>query len=223
MTIDELLHVLLVKMEANSNGDKSEQMSAYMKHQFVFLGIQSPARTTIQRKWFADVKSSGVDRWEIIDALWDMEQREYQYVAIDLLKRIPKKEIEKDDIHAIKHLITTKSWWDTVDLIASNYLGAYFQKFPEMRDSVVDAWRNDEDIWLNRSCLLFQLKYKDQTNFKLLKSLIRQYQHNDEFFIQKAIGWSLRQYSKTNPDAVRLFINEIGLQGLARREGSKYL
>mmetsp|Transcript_42172 Transcript_42172/g.55555 ORF Transcript_42172/g.55555 Transcript_42172/m.55555 type:complete len:199 (+) Transcript_42172:84-680(+) len=198
-------------------------MSAYMKNRFVFLGIPSPARNTIQKAWFAEVKASGVDRWELIDLLWDMEQREYQYVAIDLLKRTPKKDVSIEDISALEHLISTKSWWDTVDLIASNYLGAYLQKFPEQKEAVIENWRHQENTWINRSCLIFQLKYKDATDFELLKSLILQYQNHSEFFIQKAIGWSLRQYSKLKPDVVRAFVDEIGLEGLAKREAVKYL
>jgi 3-methyladenine DNA glycosylase AlkD len=78
-------------------------------------------------------------------------------------------------------------------------------------------------MWLNRSCLIFQLKYGNAVDFDLLKALITQYQPVKEFFIQKAIGWSLRQYSKFNPDAVRVFIDDIKLQGLAKKEGSKYI
>ena len=88
---------------------------------------------------------------------------------------------------------------------------------------MIEEWRHEDNLWLNRSCLIFQLKYKDATDFELLKDLIRQYQGNSEFFIQKAIGWSLRQYSKFNPDAVRAFVDEIGLEGLAKREASKYI
>jgi 3-methyladenine DNA glycosylase AlkD len=139
------------------------------------------------------------------------------------LKKIPKNGFAIEDIHALEHFIVTKSWWDTVDLIASNAVGRYMLQFPEKRDTTIDHWRKSDNIWLNRSCLIFQLKYKDQTNFKLLKSLIQQYQFENEFFIQKAIGWSLREYSKTNPEGVRDFIEAIGLKGLAYREGGKYL
>ena len=88
---------------------------------------------------------------------------------------------------------------------------------------VISNWRNSDNIWLNRTCLIFQLKYKNEVDFELLKSLIVQYQPNKEFFIQKAIGWSLRQYSKFNPEAISTFINDIQLEGLAKREASKYL
>lgn len=223
MEIQQLLDSLSDKLNDKSDPVRSEKMSAYMKGKFVYFGIPSPVRNTIQKEWFAEVKKADVDRWELIDALWDCEQREYQYVAIDYLKRTPKRLISIEDIRAIEHLITTKSWWDTVDLIASNYLGAYLQKFPEQKEKVIEAWRNDSDMWLNRSCLIFQLKYKEETDFELMKSLIVQYQGNSEFFIQKAIGWALRQYSKFDPDAVRAFVEEIELGGLARREASKYL
>ena len=88
---------------------------------------------------------------------------------------------------------------------------------------MIEKWRKSDNIWLNRSCLLYQLKFKNETNFELLASLIEQFQEKKEFFIQKAIGWSLREYSKTNPIAVKAFIEKINLQGLAKREGSKYL
>lgn len=223
MGINQLISRLSVKFHEKANPEYGEKMSAYMKGKFVFLGIPSPERNLIQRDWFATVKEAKVDRWELIDALWDCEQREYQYVAIDFLKRTPKKLINEADLQALEHLITTKSWWDTVDLIASNSVGAYLEKFPEQKELVIDSWRNDSNMWLNRTCLIFQLKYREQTDFELLKSLILQFQHNNEFFIQKAIGWSLRQHSKLDPEAVGSFVEEIGLKGLARREALKYL
>ncbi len=223
METQRLLESLSAKLHLKANPEYGEKMSAYMKGKFVYLGIPSPIRNAIQKEWFAEVKKSEIERWGLIDALWDCEQREYQYVAIDYLKRTPKRLISKEDLPAIEHLITTKSWWDTLDLIASNYLGAYLQKFPEQKRTVIDSWRNDENMWLNRSCLIFQLKYKKETDFELLKSLIVQFQGNSEFFIQKAIGWSLRQYSKFNPEDVRAFVEEVGLEGLAKREAVKYL
>ncbi len=223
MEIQHLIDSLSIKLHQVADPTKAEQMFRYMKGKYVYLGIQAPARNAIQKDWFAEVKNANVDRWELVDALWDCEQREYQYVAIDFLKRTPKKLISIEDLPAIEHLITTKSWWDTVDSLASNIVGAYLQKFPEQKESVIDNWRNDADMWLNRSCLIFQLKYNEATDFELMKSLIIQYQGNSEFFIQKAIGWALRQYSKFNPDDVRAFVEEIELKGLARREAEKYL
>ena len=223
MTTEDLIESLAEKFQNIGEPIYADKMSAYMKNRFVFHGVPSPKRNAIQKEWLAEVKSSEVDRWELIDQLWDQEQREFQYVAIDYLKKTPKRLIAIEDLTAIEHLITTKSWWDTVDLIASNYLGAYLAKFPEKIEPVIQSWRNDDNMWLNRSCLIFQLKYRENADFELLKSLIVQYQGNSEFFIQKAIGWSLRQHSKFHPDPVRQFVDKVGLEGLAKREAIKYL
>lgn len=120
-------------------------------------------------------------------------------------------------------MITTKSWWDSVDTIASNSLGIYFKQFPRQQKIITQKWSDSDNIWLMRSTIIFQLKYKKEVDFELLSQLIRKYQSINEFFIQKSIGWSLRQYSKFNPDAVRDFLYENKLSGLATKEASKYL
>jgi len=215
--------ILRTEMESHEIPEKGAAMAKYLKDKFPCFGINAPTRNIIQRKWFNEIKSEKLDHWDVVYQLWDLEQREYQYVAIDYLKRLSKKEYQKEDYKKLEELIITKSWWDSVDSIASNPVGVYFQQFPEMRDKIITEWRNSDNMWLNRTCLIFQLKYKNDVDFELLKDLIIQYQDVKEFFIQKAIGWSLRQYSKHNPDGVREFIKEINLQGLAYREGSRYV
>ena len=219
------LHIsaLIREMERQRNPTIALGMAAYLKNRFVCYGIKSPVRNAIQKAWFESLKRANLDRWDIVMNLYNLDQREYHYVAIDYLNKTPKKEIQKDDYKALEELLTTHSWWDSVDSIASNYVGKYFQKFPEMIPEVIGRWKKSNNMWLNRTCLIFQLKYGADTNFDLLKKLIRMYQKNPEFFIQKAIGWSLRQYSKFNPEAVQAFIVEIELKGLAFREASKYL
>lgn len=210
-------------MSRHQNPNKAVNMAAYLKGHFKCFGIKSPVRNEIQKKWFKEVTKSNVDLWDLIYNLWNLDQREYHYIAIDLLNRQPKKFYKKDDYHLLRELITTNSWWDSVDGIASNAVGKYFQVYPDMIESVVSEWRNDKNMWLNRTCIIFQLKYRGETDFKLLKSLIVQYLDVKEFFIQKAIGWSLRQYSKYKPDDVRKFVIETNLSGLAKREASKYI
>jgi len=223
LMITEHVNILRKELEKHQNPVKAKGMSAYLKNRFDCYGIKAPVRNEIQKKWFSQLKSSEVNHWDLIYNLWDQKQREYQYIAVDFTKKIPKKDIHIDDYKYLEELIATKSWWETVDLLASNYVGRYFQKFPEQIDPIITRWRNSDNFWLNRTCLIFQLKYKEEVDFDLLKSLITQYQAVEEFFIQKAIGWSLRQYSKFNPKGVKQFINEIELEGLARREASKYI
>jgi 3-methyladenine DNA glycosylase AlkD len=206
------------------NKENAASMTGYLKGHFPCLGIHRPERDKIQKKWFNELKEvENLNHWDVASTLWELEHREYQYVAIDYLKKIPKKMYEKDDYQRIEELITTKSWWDSVDQIASNIAGPYFQNCPDMRDPVITNWRNSKDLWLNRTCLLFQLRYKEKTDFELLKGLILQYMPVKEFFIQKAIGWSLRNYSRTEPDAVRNFVQDLDLSTVAKREAYKYI
>ena len=212
----------LYKTAANS--ERSLAMSKYMKGLFVFHGIPSPKRKDIQKEWYNSINKNGnVEIRTLILELWNQNEREFHYAAIDLLIRQPKKFILASDNELMEHLITTHSWWDSVDLVAAHYIGNYCSQFPIEGAKLIEKWRKSDNIWLNRSCLLYQLKYKKETDFEMLRSLIEQYQKKKEFFIQKAIGWSLREYSKTNPTAVKAFIEKVNLQGLAKREGSKYL
>lgn len=225
MNTNNLIQKLVTVFAHHCDPNRAVKSAQYMKNKFVFYGIDATQRKAIQKTWFDELKQveGKFDRWELIREMWEIEQREIHYTAIDWLNSWKKSTIQKEDIIHLEWLIINHSWWDSVDAIASNYLGEYFKKFPKEAKEIVEDWRNSDNMWLNRSCLIYQLKYKDEVDFELLKSLIKQYQPNKEFFIQKAIGWSLRQYSKYNPEAVRSFIEEMNIQGLAKREATKYL
>jgi len=222
-SITQLMDVLHGEMQKHADPAKAKSMAKYLKNLFNCYGIKTPVRNEIQKKWFKAVKTAKLNHWDLAFNLWAEDQREYQYIAIDYLKKVPTKLMEIEDDKLLEELITTKSWWDSVDLIASNYVGKYFLKFPQQIDPVIGRWRESKNIWLNRTCLIFQLKYKEKLNFELLTSLIEDFKTNQEFFIQKAIGWSLRQHSKIDPDSVRNYLETSGLKGLALREASKYL
>lgn len=223
MNIHELIDILAKELNLLSDQNRSLGAAAYMKHKFVFIGVDATTRKNIQKDWFKLINDHFHLRWEIITELWLKEEREYHYVAIDWINSWNKKYLEEVDIEKLEWLLTNHSWWDSVDAIASNVLGTYFQKFPTKIHEVISIWRDSDNFWLQRSCLIFQLKYRGNVNFELLKSLIIQFMPNKEFFIQKAIGWSLRQYSKFNSSEVKLFVEEVNLQGLARREATKYI
>lgn len=210
-------------MENHQDPKKAVNMAAYLKSHFDCYGIKAPVRNEIQKEWFASLKGHELNHWDIVSHLWSLDQREYQYIALDYLRKLPKKKFDRSDDLILEELLTQKSWWETVDGLASNTVGTYFQLFPERKKEVIERWRNSDNMWLNRTCLIFQLKYKENVDFDLLKSLIVQFQGNKEFFIQKAIGWSLRQYSKFKPQEVKNFIEVVNLQGLALREASKYI
>ena len=223
--IQELITQLEIEFEKNRNEHESMGMARYMKNRFVYFGIKKPIRAEIQKKWFNAIPFDLTrdQRWELVLELWQKDQREFHYTAMDWMSKWKTNEIHPSDSEQLEFLLTNNSWWDSVDNLASNYLSRYMAIFPDQKEKLVANWRNGENMWLRRSCLIFQLKYYHQTDFYLLKDLIQQFKFEKEFFIQKAIGWSLRQYAKTEPELVRLFVDESGIQGLARREALKHL
>jgi 3-methyladenine DNA glycosylase AlkD len=215
---------LLTKIfEENRNEESAEPMKKYMKDHFPFLGIKSPLRKELEKQFFQE---TGLLKepfnQEFISELWAKEEREYQYTALVYMEKSLKK-LEKTDLPFMEELITMKSWWDTVDAIAPKQVGKIAENFPEVVAETIDGWAIDDNLWLRRAALLFQLKYKAATNEELLYQYIRQNAASKEFFIQKAIGWVLREYAKTNPVSVKKFIEGTKLAPLSVREGSKYL
>jgi 3-methyladenine DNA glycosylase AlkD len=221
----QLVQQLELEFEKNRNEFEAEGMSRYMKNRFTYFGIKKPKRAVIQKQWFSIIPKDFTQehKRELVLELWQKEQREFHYVAMNFMAKWKDKELVSEDSEFIEFLLTNHSWWDSVDALASNYLGRYLRVFPKQRETVIKSWRKSENRWLRRSCLIFQLHYKSQTNFELLKSLILEFKHEKEFFIQKAIGWSLREYAKTNPVSVRNFVEESGIQGLAKREALKHI
>lgn len=223
--IEETITELEALFEPFRNAKHAQSASAYMRDQFPFIGMRTEIRRSAQKSWIDALKTleDRNDRWLIIRALWDKEERDYQHTAIDLLNSWPKKFFSEEDATELEWILHHKSWWDSVDAIASNYLGKWALAFPEKARETFEKWRHHESFWLQRSCLIYQLKYKDKVDVAYLESLIRQLNGNPEFFIQKAIGWSLRQLSKYQPDEVVRILSHHPIKGLALREASKYL
>lgn len=214
---------LKLLFEQNANPDNAAPMAAYMKHHFNFLGLKSPLRRELQKPFMKEVsKLSWDDFSTIIKLLWNQPFREYQYVAAELLDK-NKKKIPVDYITEFEWLITTKSWWDSVDGIAPRSLGFYFTLYPEIIPKYIPKWISQENFWLQRAAILFQLKYKEKTNVDLLFQIVNELKNSNEFFIQKAIGWALREYSKTNSKEVAIFVAANKLSKLSHREALKVI
>ncbi|MEQ8926002.1 MAG: DNA alkylation repair protein [Fulvivirga sp.] len=205
------------------NREHAEPMSAYMKNRFEFLGIKQPQRKKLLAEF---VQKHGLPDQQTIEGviigLWSFPHREYHYCGVELMQRLIKKS-DSDKIHLTEYMLEYNQWWDTIDLISSNIVGVHFKNHPELLRQYFNKWLHSDDFWLNRVTLLFQLKYKQETNTELLSEAIIHLSSSNEFFIQKAIGWSLREYSKFNKEWVRGFINDNELPPLSIREGSKYL
>ena len=214
---------LKTRFEQNANPAQAGPMKTYMRDQFEYLGIKTPENAALQKEFFAEHGFPPLTDLDVVlRDLWSLPQREFQYVAVGLLGRF-NKQIPANFIKTIEYLLVTKSWWDTVDSIAGGTVGVHFQRFPEVREKYLPKWRASDNFWLRRTTILFQLNYKKETDFDLLCEIIRENLDSKEFFINKAIGWSLRQYARIDPKAVKRFVKSTPLHPLSRREAMKHL
>lgn len=217
----DYIQIVESKLRKHANPEYAQYMKAYMRNKFEYLGIKSPLRRELTKPFLTKSSLPSLKEiWPIVRELWNQPEREYQYFAMEFASRYSRS-VEKNWIDQYESLIVSKSWWDTVDFIAATLVGHYFKVFPDMIESVTRRWMRSGNIWLQRTCLIFQLKYKDDVNTDLLSSFIKELCTSKEFFITKAIGWSLREYSKRNPSWVLDFVQNNTLQPLSRREALK--
>ena len=194
-------------------------MSRYMRDQFPFLGLKSPTRQALTRDWMVQFRKadeatiSGVAR-----RLWALPEREFQYTACGLLERSATK-LSAAALGLCHDLLVAKPWWDTVDSLASHVVGTLVLRHPE-QVQLMDEWLESENMWLRRTALLHQLKYKRRTDTERLFRYCLALADEEEFFIRKAIGWALRQHSWTDPEAIEAFVaaHEDVLSSLSKRE-----
>ena len=208
---------------ANSDAQRAEKMAAYMKDHFVYFGINAPLQKMLVKQFHSE--NAPPQYPELSDIVWELwlePEREMQYFAIDILTKY-KKVWAEDIIQLFEQLIVTKSWWDSVDGINSALVSVYFKRYPHQIVPITEKWMNSDNMWLQRVCLIFQLTYRAETDTDLMFSYMRRLTHSKAFFIQKAIGWALRQHARTDADAVRDFVENTKLAPLSKREALKHI
>jgi len=212
---------LFTELEKNKNAEQAKKMSAYMQNKFVFLGIPKPKLKEIIKPYLKEGKKHELN-WKFVDICWKKDYREAQYTAIEYLDSLIKL-LTDSDLPRLKKLIVAKSWWETADSIDA-IVGKIVLNYKQMEKEML-KWSTDENIWVRRVAIDFQLQYKEKTNQKLFEQIIVNNFGTDEFFINKAIGWSLREYSKINKKWVKDFIVKYKnqLHKLSIKEASKYL
>ena len=213
---------LYEEMIRHKNEEQAQKMSKYMLNKFEYIGIKTPERRKIFKNSFKEYKNEEKIDWEFVNKCWENKHREFQYIAADYLKNM-KDKLTIDDIPKFKRLILEKSWWDTIDNLDMT-IGALALKDSNVNKILLE-WSLDENIWLKRIAIDHQLLRKEKTNTELLEKILKNNLGQTEFFINKAIGWALRDYSKTNPEWVKNFIekNRENMAKLSIKEASKYL
>ena len=208
---------------AHANPENAAPMKAYMRDQFDYLGIKTPERRTLFKEFLNTHGLPEVNELaEVLLALWGLPEREFQYTAIGLLGKFGKQ-LPPVFIDTLETLLVTKSWWDTVDGLAAGAVGSHFLRFPEVKEKTLTKWRQSDNFWLRRTCIIHQLNYKEKTDFTLMKEIITENLGSKEFFINKAIGWALRQYSRVDEEGVRQFVADAPLAPLSAKEALKWL
>lgn len=220
---NDFINALRLEFEAHADSNIAAEQKAYLRDQFLFYGLKTPVRRTIQKpflvKEYLPLKQKLED---LIIPLWNKPQREYHYFAQELTQKYIKQ-FEKKDIKLFEFMVLNNSWWDTVDFIAPKLIGEYFVKFPEQREPYVQKWLASKNIWLQRSCIIFQLLSKEKMDKEFLAYVIISLLDSKEFFINKAIGWALRDYSRTNPQWVLDFVSSTSLRPLSEREAIRLI
>lgn len=210
--------------ENGRNNNHAVPMQKYMKNQFPFFGIKTQERRTILKTVFKNNEEELLQNPRAIASLLFLkEERELHYCAIEILIKTLKNKYLKDDIQIIEKLLCSSSWWDSVDLISKFILGEYLLEFPEETEVVIEQFSSSTNMWLNRSAILFQLGYKQKTSSDVLFEQCLKHSTSNLFFIKKAIGWALREYGKTNPEAVKTFVLKSKLKPLSKKEALKNL
>nr|WP_309756450.1 DNA alkylation repair protein [Flavobacterium sp.] len=214
--------VLVNAFKANQNPENAFAMAKYMKNNFPFFGIKTEERRRIFKEiWKENKVAVSANARRIALDLYSKPEREFQYCAIEILIKELKGNYIKEDIQLIEKLISDNSWWDSVDTIAKYILGEYLLEFPSETKKVITRFSDSQNMWLNRSAILFQLSYKQKTNAEFLFSECLKQAHSKEYFIQKAVGWALREYAKSNPEAVTAFVKNNTLKPLSTKEALK--
>ncbi len=223
--MDQIKFEIKEFLEANYNEAHASKMKAYLKYNFDLYGVRAPQRKVFFKSLWSNHKNEIKIIWsELTQWLWSQDMRDYHYIAMDIIGKIEKSLILKD-LDIIESFIINHSWWDSVDFLASHGIGQVLKGDTELQMKVADRYMKGDNMWLQRTAIIFQLFYKEETNQDLLFAMIDETIGSTEFFINKATGWALRQYAKTNPDAVRQYVDfkRPKLSGLTLREATKYL
>lgn len=210
------------KFEINSNEENSRAMEKYMRNQFKFYGIKTKDWRELYKDLIKSEKKSKKVDWKFLYKCYEDDYREINYFALDYLQAM-EKFLCFEDLDKLMPFVKTKQWWDSIDVI-DKVIGNIGLKDSRVDDLML-KWSTDEDFWVRRIAINHQRGRKEETNTELLEKILVNNFGSDEFFINKAIGWSLREYSKENPEWVREFYEKYSekMHKLSIKEGSKYI
>jgi 3-methyladenine DNA glycosylase AlkD len=223
-----LLHELRAELVRAADPDKALKMQRYMKSLLPYYGVPMPMVRAICKEKFAKLTFADASAWrKVVLALWQgARAREELYAALGVCGlRVARPFQTIEALPLYEQLIVEGAWWDVVDEIAGNRLGEILRASPAAMKKAMRRWSKDDNLWKRRSSILCQLKAKDRTDLGLLYDCIAPSLGSKEFFLQKAIGWALRQYAWTDAKEIKRYVKAHAgeLSALSRREALKNL
>lgn len=219
--MDDLVDAIRDDLRAAADPSRAAGQQAYMKSTLPFLGVRVPTARRVAKARGRGIRDGGALRGAA-RTLWDEAQfREERYAALALLGLRPLRG-HADLIPLIAHMVRTGQWWDITDELAHR-VAELLDAHPAEAALLVRTWSVDDDMWMRRLAIIGQLGRRERLDFDLLADVIAQNADDPEFFIRKAIGWSLRDAARTRPDWVRAFVATHRLSPLSVREALKHL
>ncbi|MFW5498677.1 MULTISPECIES: DNA alkylation repair protein [unclassified Maridesulfovibrio] len=205
--------------------ERAPDMKKYMKSEMDFYGIPTPLRRKSCIRIFKEFEPWDFDKWQaaVLEIWREAEFREERYSALDLIDWKPCIKFHTwEALPMVEEMIVSGSWWDYCDALTLP-LGNILRAEPKRMSALMLEWSTDDHMWKRRSSILCQLRFKDELNFTLLQQCIEPNIDSKEFFLRKAIGWSLRDYAWTHPQIVKDYVdaNADSLSGLSKREALK--
>jgi 3-methyladenine DNA glycosylase AlkD len=219
---------LRAALEAAGDPERARAQQAYLKSEMPHYGLSSPELKAVLRPLLNEFPPPEREAWvETVRTLWDgATHREERYAAIAYAQhKAARGWQDPEALDLYRHLIVTGAWWDLVDVIAGELVGQVLRTHRAETTPVMREWAGDEQLWLRRAAVLSQLNHRGDTDVELLRYVIEANVEDTSFWLRKAIGWSLRQYARTDPTWVREEVARLGarLSGLSRREALKHL
>ena len=218
---------LISHLKNASNTSEAQVMKKYMKNNFEFYGVRAPQCKDFLKQ---HIENQGLPQdmsqlSHIVHYAWECPHRELQYIGMYIMDKCQNIWQSGDQLKSLfEFMIKHKSWWDTVDFISSSLVNYWWKMDPELLDkSITPEWNKSDNFWLNRTSIIYQLRRKGLTNERILSQHIIPHSHSNEFFVQKAIGWALREYAKINSKWVLDFVATHQLKPLSKREALKQI
>ena len=224
----ELVALVREVLAGAGDPERAAGQQRYMKSEMPYWGVTLPQIRTLLKPLLKEHPPVSREAWEAtVRALWDEATHREEWYAAVMLAQHPAARgwLDPASLDLWRHLVTTGAWWDVVDEVAADLVGAVLAGHREEVTPVIRAWAVDEHLWLRRTAVICQLGAKGRTDLDLLRFAIESNVDSTSFWLRKAIGWALRQYARTDPEWVRAEVDRLGgrLSGLSRREATKHL